>query len=63
MVEETGRRMRDLHFALLAAISFSVDFGYMRTATETDFRGKHMSKNSSVSAWVGSRDRVDGHSG
>ena len=37
MVEENGRRMRD--FTLVAIFS-SVDFGYMRTAAETDVRGK-----------------------
>ena len=46
-VEENGRRLR--------AIFSSVDFGYMRTAAATDVRGKHMSKNSSVWAWVASR--------
>ena len=52
MVEKNGRRMRN---CTLAAIFLSVDFGYMRTAKETDVRGKYMSKNSSVWAWVGSR--------
>ena len=41
MVEENGRRMRD--FAL-AAISFSVDFGHIRTAVETEVHEKHISK-------------------
>ena len=39
-VEENGRRMRDFasRFALraLAAILFSVDFGHIRTAVETE---------------------------
>ena len=52
MVEENGRRMRD--FAL-AAIFFSVDFGHIRTAVETEVREKHISKNSSIWAKVGSR--------
>ena len=38
----------------------SVDFGYMRITAETDVRGKHMSKNSSVWAWVGSRIQCRG---
>ena len=45
MVEENGRRMRD--FAS-PAIFFSVDFGQIRTAVETEVRGKHISKNSSI---------------
>ena len=40
MVEENGRRMRGF---TLVAIFFSDEFGYMRTAAETDVRGKHMS--------------------
>ena len=40
--------MRD--FTLVA-----IFFSYMRTEAETDVRGKHTSKNSSVWAWVGSR--------
>ena len=52
MVEENGRRMRD--FALVV-IFFSVDFSHMRTAVETEVRGKHISKNSSIWAQVGSR--------
>ena len=39
------RRMRD--FALVA-ILFSVDFGHIRTAVDTEVRRKHISKNSSI---------------
>ena len=45
MVEENGRRMRDF---TVVAIFFNVEFGHIRTAVETEVRGKHMSKNSSI---------------
>ena len=52
MVEENGRRLRDF---TLAAIFFSVEFGHIRTAAETEVRGKHISKNGSIWAEVGSQ--------
>ena len=57
-VEENGRRMRD--FALVA-IFFNVEFGHIRlirTAVESEVRGKHISKNR-----LDHRYSVDGRSG
>ena len=47
MVEENG-------------LFFSVDFGHIRTSVETEVRGKHISKNSSIWAEVGSRIQCRG---
>ena len=47
MAEENELRTRD--FALVD-IFFSVEFAHIRTAEETEVRGKHMSKNSSICA-------------
>ena len=40
---------------------FSVDFVHIRTTVGTEVRGKHISKNSSIWAWVGSRIPVIYH--
>ena len=45
MVEENGGRMQD--FALVA-LFVNVEFGHIRTAVETEVRGKHMPKNNSI---------------
>ena len=47
MIEENEWRMWDF---VLAAIFFSVEFGHIRTTVETEVRGKHISKNSSIRA-------------